>query len=450
MIPILFECDIENFSSYGIGTLKDTISCEVVEERNGEFECSLKYPVSAALYHEIQNQRIIKAKANETSNNLIDDINSTKDSVTEVNKEVAKLPTFISSAIEKSSSFITGQSGGYVVLNGDENAQPYEILILDKPSIDSAVNVWRWNSGGLGFSNNGYNGPYETAMTADGQIVADFIASGTLYANLIKAGVISSVDGSSYWDLESGEVNFSAYAKKDSLDNKSTIFTEVPSAYIVNDTLILFKTIVGLETQLKKGTMYISSANSSDNDNFTLCDSDNNKLLDSSSDSLFTYNVRFEDWYKSDDYITSEESNASMEIISNQILHEVSQKYTSNEDVVSLEKSILTQTSNSFDFRFNTITTDIDDVAKDVSSNQSTLEEYIRFEGATIKLGRSDSDWTIEIHNDRIEFKELGNVIAYMTGQKLHITEANFTDSVSIQGLNFTQEANGSFTINPE
>ena len=43
---------------------------------------------------------------------------------------------------------------------------------------------------GLGFSSSGYNGPYETAITADGQIVADFITSGSLIANIIKAGVI--------------------------------------------------------------------------------------------------------------------------------------------------------------------------------------------------------------------------------------------------------------------
>lgn len=59
---------------------------------------------------------------------------------------------------------------------------------------------------------NGYNGPYETAITADGQIVADFITSGSLVANIIKAGVIQSQDGSSYWDLESGEVVLRAYA----------------------------------------------------------------------------------------------------------------------------------------------------------------------------------------------------------------------------------------------
>ena len=104
------------------------------------------------------------------------------------------------------------------------SGQPYELLILDAPTIESAVNVWRWNVGGLGFSKNGYNGPYETAITSDGQIVADFITSGTLTANIIKAGVISSFDNSSWWDLESGEVHLKAYATNDSVNQlKGTV-----------------------------------------------------------------------------------------------------------------------------------------------------------------------------------------------------------------------------------
>ena len=89
------------------------------------------------------------------------------------------------------------------------------------------MNVWRWNVGGLGFSHNGYNGPYETAITADGQIVADFITSGSLVANIIKAGVIQSQDGSSWWDLESGEVVLRAYATSKEVTEVSDRITTI-------------------------------------------------------------------------------------------------------------------------------------------------------------------------------------------------------------------------------
>lgn len=74
----------------------------------------------------------------------------------------------------------------------------------------------------MGFSSNGYNGPYETAITADGQIVADFITSGSLVANIIKAGVLSSQDGSSYWNLETGEVVLRAYATTETVEETNS------------------------------------------------------------------------------------------------------------------------------------------------------------------------------------------------------------------------------------
>lgn len=69
--------------------------------------------------------------------------------------------------------------------------------------------------------------PYETAITADGQIVADFITSGSLIANIIKAGVIQSQDGSSWWDLETGEVHLRAYATTSSVTEVSDRVTEI-------------------------------------------------------------------------------------------------------------------------------------------------------------------------------------------------------------------------------
>lgn len=72
------------------------------------------------------------------------------------------------------SSLITNATTGFVVI------RPEEILIMDTDNIETATKVWRWNSGGLGYSSTGYNGEYGLAMTMDGSIVADYITSGTL------------------------------------------------------------------------------------------------------------------------------------------------------------------------------------------------------------------------------------------------------------------------------
>ncbi len=39
MIPIIYESSETDFISNGLGRLRDCMSCEVTEERNGIYEC---------------------------------------------------------------------------------------------------------------------------------------------------------------------------------------------------------------------------------------------------------------------------------------------------------------------------------------------------------------------------------------------------------------------------
>ena len=132
------------------------------------------------------------------------------DTVTEQKQEIEKIqsPTYLQQAVNKATNWITS-GGGYMVAVKDENGQWKELLSLDTADIESAKSVWRWNNNGFGHSSTGYNGPFTTAITQDGQIVADFITTGTLNANIIKSGILSSPDGTSYFNLESGYLHTS-------------------------------------------------------------------------------------------------------------------------------------------------------------------------------------------------------------------------------------------------
>lgn len=112
----------------------------------------------------------------------------------------AKATIALQQAISRATSLITGHSGGYVVLNPAE--QPQEILILDTPTIAEAVKVWRWNSGGLGYSSTGYNGEYALAITMDGAINGDFITAGVINGALVQADSIQSAAISQHYKAE--------------------------------------------------------------------------------------------------------------------------------------------------------------------------------------------------------------------------------------------------------
>lgn len=200
--------------------------CDTVTVRHSELGISEHVKVIKTVYDTLA-EKYVSITLGSAKASLLSTISDTAQSVDNIVQKVDRFPSLMQSAINSATKLITGQKGGYVVLHGDETGQPYELLVLDSPNIADAVNVWRWNVGGLGFSSNGYNGPYETAITSDGQIVADFITSGSLVANIIKAGVLSSVDGSSYWNLETGEVVLRAYATTETVEETNSRIDEI-------------------------------------------------------------------------------------------------------------------------------------------------------------------------------------------------------------------------------
>lgn len=119
-----------------------------------------------------------------------------------------EVPTtsMMDAAIQYATDLIRGGLGGYVVMTPGPNGYPQEILIMDTPDKETAVNVWRFNQGGLGHSSTGYEGPFsDIALTADGKINASMITTGILNANVIRAGIITDEDGLNYWNLDSGQ-----------------------------------------------------------------------------------------------------------------------------------------------------------------------------------------------------------------------------------------------------
>jgi len=97
--------------------------------------------------------------------NYTRDVKSKFDSIKESIKTIAEEVSTQEAVINHQTDLInTLNKTGYVYI--DEN----EILILDALPRENATNVWRFGLGGIGFSSNGYEGPFGTAMTMDGRI----------------------------------------------------------------------------------------------------------------------------------------------------------------------------------------------------------------------------------------------------------------------------------------
>lgn len=105
---------------------------------------------------------------------------------------VEKLPQTASilDIAQKNATAVLNTDGkrGNIVFKKDEDGSLYELLFMDTKDIDTAVNVWRYNINGWGYSNNGYKGTYKTAATIDGGFVADFITTGEMLADRVRGG----------------------------------------------------------------------------------------------------------------------------------------------------------------------------------------------------------------------------------------------------------------------
>ncbi|WP_406622159.1 phage tail spike protein [Bacillus sp. PPSBB_2] len=103
-----------------------------------------------------------------------------------VQEELSNMPgSILDAAKANATSLINSGFGGHV------RVYPDRILIMDTKDEKSAKKVWQWNLNGLGYSSTGVNGPYGTAITSDGRIVADFITAGILSGNLVQGGEIT-------------------------------------------------------------------------------------------------------------------------------------------------------------------------------------------------------------------------------------------------------------------
>lgn len=132
----------------------------------------------------------------------------------EVTTKIEEATSALTKAINNATSLITGGQGGYVVLRSSSGGKyPDEILIMDTKDVNTATKVWRWNQNGLGYSSNGYNGDFETAITMDGAIVAKFITVDKLSANRIAGGVFADSITANDFNITGGSIKITT--KKD-------------------------------------------------------------------------------------------------------------------------------------------------------------------------------------------------------------------------------------------
>lgn len=100
---------------------------------------------------------------------------------------------WLQSAIDNATAMMTGSKGGYKVSEYDEDGRWLRDLYMNAPSKEEATLVMQINMNGIGFSRDGFDGPYKNAWTIDGVLLGEFIKAGSIQAEALSVEYKKSV-----------------------------------------------------------------------------------------------------------------------------------------------------------------------------------------------------------------------------------------------------------------
>lgn len=203
---------LENTDQYKGDELNERIfQGDILTANLEDYGFNVKLKMVANRYDNIRN-RYIDIDLGDAKNNLFKDIGKIEVVIDKVVEQLGgnTWQDILDKSMQEAADLIAaGIKDSYVV------ARKNEILIMDSPQVESAINVIRMNKNGIAFSRSGYNGPYTLAITIDGKINASCITTGQLNAALIKTGTLMSANGTTWIDMENGTFSFANKIKFD-------------------------------------------------------------------------------------------------------------------------------------------------------------------------------------------------------------------------------------------
>lgn len=128
--------------------------------------------------------------------------NQTNAAVLDKIENLPKAHNILKEAQENATHIMNMATTGYITITRDEHGSD-TLYISNVRDYTKADKLWKWNMNGLGYSNDGGK-TFGLAITMDGAIVADYVNTGVLNADVIRAGVLKDVSGNFSLDMKTG------------------------------------------------------------------------------------------------------------------------------------------------------------------------------------------------------------------------------------------------------
>lgn len=162
--------EYQNLESCSLG---DTIKVIIPE-----FNINTSVRVVKTVYND-NLKRLTSLELGTTAKNIVSSQNS---AIKNIENTIENPVNILASAKKEATELINHPFKGNLVIDEETGV----LYLIDTNDIKTATNVWKWSMGGLGFSSTGINGTFNTAITQDGSIVADFIKTGKINTSVIE------------------------------------------------------------------------------------------------------------------------------------------------------------------------------------------------------------------------------------------------------------------------
>ena len=174
-----------------------------------------------------------------------------------------------------------------------------------------------------------------------------------------------------------------------------------------------------------------------------------------STDNIITRVDRVERGYLNSGSVTdianeTIEKSSAFEQQSSAIMSQVSELYTKSTDFEMYKSNVATQfiqTSEDFTYQFSNLTELINNLDSNSAEQFNNIIRYIRFIDGNIILGEINNSLMLKISNNKISFLQNGIEVAYMTDNKLYITDGEFLNSLQLGNFAFYPRSNGNLSF---
>ena len=138
---------------------------------------------------------------------------------------------------------------------------------------------------------------------------------------------------------------------------------------------------------------------------------------------------------------------SAINIMKDSIESTVSETYTTKDDFSTTVESISSKIDQQNDSITASITTATKQLSEDLQDYKDEVTNYMRFDEQGLELGKSNNKFKTRLSNEKLSFIEENQEVAYISNNKMNITDAEIKHQMILGNFAFVPRSNGNMSL---